>query len=187
MRCIRGFDCFLLLHMCIGTSKDLLALKQIIKECVLSKRINDLNARYLEHLHESDLRRAEEMHAEGKSADVIYQAPQKRRRGRPTKEETSQRDKYGIVYPVIFRHSNIVVAYSILPKQLSEWRILAEKRLRNMSFDTLMKEKDAEAIIDWDEVALKIMIRTKKLRLAADCQLTYKHEADPMVEYFILF
>jgi hypothetical protein len=164
-----------------GTSKDLTALKQIIKESVVSSHLTALNARYLEFVKDSDSTRIEEMRQEGAPVDLIYQTPQKRRRGRPTKEETRQRDKYGIVYPVLVRDASSITVMKILPKQLSEWRTAKEKRLRGMNFEALMKEKGSEGLIDWMDVAVKMMIRTKKLRLESDCLLTYKHEVDPKV------
>ncbi|OXA45484.1 uncharacterized protein LOC110856913 [Folsomia candida] len=165
------------------TQKDLKALKQAIKECVVSQRIDDLNGRYSELLLESEIRRKDEMCREGKPMDEVNQPPRKRRRGRPTKEETKQRDKYGIVYPVFLRTQDHTVAYEMLPKQLSEWRTMMEKRLRNMSFDTLMKDKNNDKMIDWDEVSLKMMTRTKKLRSDDDCSRTNTHAIDPKINH----
>ncbi|OXA52093.1 snRNA-activating protein complex subunit 4 [Folsomia candida] len=165
------------------TSKDLKALKQAIKECVVSQRIDDLNGRYAELLLESDMRRKDELCREGKLVDEFNQPPRKRRRGRPTKEETMRRDKYGIVYPVLFRTPNHTVAYELLPKQLSEWRTMMENRLRNMNFDTLMKDKNNDDLVDWDEVSLKMMSRTKKLRSDDDCSRTYTHAIDPKINH----
>ncbi|XP_021954901.1 uncharacterized protein LOC110851434 [Folsomia candida] len=165
------------------TSKDLKALKQAIKECVVSQRIDDLNGRYSELLLESDIRRKDELCREGKLVDEFNQPPRKRRRGRPTKEETMRRDKYGIVYPVLFRTPNHTVAYELLPKQLSEWRTMMEKHLRNMNFGTLMKDKNNDNLVDWHEVSLKMMNRTKKLRSADDCSRTYTHAIDPKINH----
>lgn len=173
-----------------GTAKDLHALKQIIKESVLCQRMQFLQSCYAEFLYESESRRVEELKNEGKANDVIFQQAQRRRRGRPTKAEASVRDKYGNVYPVkeicIASDMESFVAVSVItPKQLSAWKHREEKRLRKMSFDALMKMYGSETMIDWDDVASRLMVRTKKLRLGSDCRLTYKHDVDPKVCMYI--
>lgn len=169
-----------------GTSKDLQGLKQVIKDVVVASRMDQINGKYRELLFESERIRKEEMQEDGVPPEMINRPPEKRKRGRPSKEENFQRNKYGKVFPYLVRGEVFDAGYRILPTELRDWRNAIDKQLYNMSYEALLKDQANKGYIDWDEVARRLMLKTKKLRVPDDCRRAFEHEADPCVSEILI-
>jgi len=101
--------------------------------------------------------RARELAEEGRSRESTKEPPVKRSRGRPTKEEVHQRDKHGVINPVLAVLANgSKVTIRVTPKMLSDWRTAKEKRWKGMAFDILVKEQNGH--VDWHEVGQKMVL-----------------------------
>lgn len=137
-------------------------MKQCIKETIIAKNTDLLEARYRELMDSSTQKREMELAEEGRRRESLNLPPVKRKRGRPTREEVQQRDKYGVIYTTVAALPNQATAsLKVTPKLLSNWRTAKERRWKAMGFEALMKEDKGN--IDWKDVAQKMVLAFSKI------------------------
>ncbi|ODM96556.1 snRNA-activating protein complex subunit 4 [Orchesella cincta] len=160
------------------TTKDLQQLKACIKETLYSKRMCALYDRYEVLLADCISQYELDMKKDGRLDAPPLET--KRKRGRPKKSEMELTEKYGVIYPVIaVLPSGAVVRSRVSPRLLSDWRTVEEKKLKTKSYDELVFMENDN--IDWDSVAVKMVLKSRKHRNAEDCELAFRHEIHPLV------
>jgi len=141
----------------LGTRKDLSALAACVKESLIERATQFVEARYQELQAKCKKRAGLEIMDDDKCSDEFNQ-PIRRRRGRPSNAAVEKRDKYGSITPVLCRlPGNIEVSYRMTPKQLGDWRNRKEKRWRGMSYEYAVNELSSQFPINWYDVCDKLV------------------------------